>query len=101
MVGRRFTPNEIVRTLREVDALRAAGMTVRDAVREVSVSEVSYRRWRRIYEGMSEAQLRRIKQLERENRLLRKTVAQLQTDNLRIRSEVSALRARQEGGRRS
>ena len=96
MVGRRFSPREIVEKLRTVDALLAEGRTISQAVKTIRVSEVTYRRWRRDFAGMNEAQLRRLKQLEQENRVLRRAVSQLQIDNLRVRSEA---RARSRGRR--
>ena len=46
----------------------------------MGVSEQSFYRWKRKYDGMSVAELRRLRQLEEENRKLKKLVADLALD---------------------
>ena len=53
-----------------------------DAIRQVGVSEVSYYRWRKEYGGLKTDQLKRLKQLEKENERLRKAVSDLTLDKL-------------------
>ena len=50
--------------------------------RELGVSEQTYYRWRREYGGMKTSQARRLKELEKETRLLKRAVTDLTLDNL-------------------
>ncbi len=87
MARKRHKPDEIVTRLRQVEVLRGQGVTMADAVRQIGVSELTYR-WRTEYGGMSRDQLRQMKELQKENERLRKAVADLTLDKL-ILSEAS------------
>ena len=80
MPRKRFKPEEIVTDLRQV--LQSRGMSVADAIRQIGVSEVTYYRWRKEYGGMKTDQLKRLKELEKENQRLRKAVSDLTLDKL-------------------
>jgi len=82
MGRKRFRPEEIITKLREADILIGQGRTVAEAIRALSVSEVTYYRWRQEYGGMSTSQARRLKELEQENARLRKAVSDLTLDKL-------------------
>jgi transposase-like protein len=60
----------------------ANGKTVRDVCRGIGVSEQTYYRWRRDFGGMKASQAKRLKELEKENRHLKRAVADLTVDNL-------------------
>ena len=53
-----------------------------DAIRQIGVSEVSYYRWRKEFGGMKADQLKRLKELEKENERLRRAVSDLTLDKL-------------------
>jgi putative transposase len=53
-----------------------------DAIRSIGVTEVTYYRWRSEYGGMKLNQVKRLKELEVENGLLRKAVSDLTLDKL-------------------
>ena len=74
---RMHTPEEIVAKLRQVEVLLAEGKAVSEAVRAIAVSEATYHRWRAEYGGLKLGQVKRLKELERENARLRKAVADL------------------------
>lgn len=76
----RHTPNQIITKLRAVEAALAEGRTVAEAVRDIQVSEQTYYRWKREYGQMDRDQLKRLKELEKENRRLKKLVADLSLD---------------------
>ena len=57
-------------------------MTSADAIRQVGVSEVTFYRWRKEYGGMGADQLKRLKELEKENQRLRQAVSDLTLDKL-------------------
>ena len=62
--------------------LQGQGSSVVDAIRQIGVTEVTYYRWRREYGGMKTDQLRRLKELEKENQRLRRAVSDLTLDKL-------------------
>ena len=57
-------------------------MTIAGAIREIGVSEVTFYRWRKDYGGMRADQLKRLKELEKENERLRRAVSDLTLDKL-------------------
>ena len=77
-MGRKsFTAEQIIFKLREVEVLIGQGESVAAACRKIAVTEQTYYRWRREYGGMGTEQLKRLKELERENLRLRRVVADL------------------------
>ena len=82
MARKRFKPEEIVAKLRQVEVLQGQGMSAADAIRRIGVTEVTYYRWRREYGGMKTDQLRRLKELEKENQRLRRAVSDLTLDKV-------------------
>ena len=85
MARKRHKPEEIVAKLRQVDVLSGQGTSVAEAVRSIGVTEVTYYRWRQEYGGLKTDQVRRMKELERENQRLRQAVADLTLDKLILR----------------
>lgn len=75
-------PEDIVSKLRQVDVLTSQGSTVADAIRQIGVTEITYYRWRKEYGGLKSDQVRRIKELEKENLQLRRAVSDLTLDKL-------------------
>ncbi|WP_390890115.1 IS3 family transposase [Roseomonas mucosa] len=71
------TPEEIVAKLRQAEVLIGQGRTVADAVRAIGVTEPTYYRWRTEFGGLKLDQVKRLKELERENARLRKAVSDL------------------------
>ena len=82
MARKRERPEDIVSKLRQVEVLQGQGMTVAEAVRKIGVSEQTFYRWRKQYGGMSRGQLKRLKELEKENARLRRAVSDLTLDKL-------------------
>jgi len=82
MLKRIYKPEEIVAKLRQVDILTSQGSSVADAIRQIGVTEVTYYRWRKEYGGLKIDQVRRIKELEKENLRLRRAVSDLTLDKL-------------------
>ena len=83
-----FTPEQIIKKLREAEILLSRGDKVEQVIRKLGVSDVTYYRWRKEYGGMQIEQARRLKDLEKENARLKKLVADLSLDNA-ILKEVS------------
>jgi putative transposase len=67
----KFTEEQIIRVLKEVDA----GAKVQDVIRRMGVSEQTFYRWKAKYGGMDVNEAKRLKQLEDENRRLKTMVA--------------------------
>jgi putative transposase len=82
MAGKREKPEQIVAKLRQVEVLQGQGMTIVDAARQIGVSEQTVYRWRKQYGGMNRDQLKRLKELEKENQRLRRVVSDLTLDKL-------------------
>ena len=97
MPKKRYTPEEIVAKLRQVDVVVSQGQNIADAIRQIGVSEVTYYRWRQEYGGLKADQVKRLKQLEQENSRLRRAVSDLTLDKLILqeaaRMHVSERRA--------
>jgi len=75
--------------LREAEILLSQGQTVPEAARQLGVTEQSYYRWRKEYEGMDKSQARRLQELERENTRLKKLVADLSLDKAILEEALS------------
>ena len=82
MARRKYTPEQIISKLREVEVALAQGSTVARAVRGIEVTEQTYYRWRREYGGLNVEQARRLKELEKENLRLRRAVSDLTLDKM-------------------
>ncbi len=77
-MGRRsYRPERIINKLREVEILLSQGSTVGEAARKIGVTDMTYYRWRREYGGMRIEQVKRLKELEKENTRLKNLVADL------------------------
>ena len=79
MAGKRDKPEEIVAKFRQVEVLQGQGQgqSIADAVGQIGVTQQTYYRWRKRYGGMGREQLRRLKELEKENLRLRRAVSDL------------------------
>ena len=85
MKRRRHTPEQVVRKLREAERLLAEGRTIPEVAKELEVSENTFHRWRVQYGGMKADDVKRLKELERENQSLKRIVAnkELEIDALK------------------
>jgi transposase-like protein len=88
MKRKRHTPEQIIRKLREAEALLSSGRTVPEVARELGVSETTFHRWRNQYGGMKAEEARRLRELERENARLKRIVAE-QVLDISILKEVA------------
>jgi len=77
---RRHTPEQIIRKLAEGHKLMAGGMTVAEVCREFGIAESSWHRWLSRYGGMKAADAKRLKELELENSVLKKLLAEAELD---------------------
>jgi transposase-like protein len=88
MGRKRFTPEQIIKKLREAEILINKGQNVAEVIRKLGVSEQTYYRWRKEYGGMGIEQTKRLKELEKENVRLKKLVADLSLDNAILKETV-------------
>ena len=78
----RYSAEQIIAKLREVEVMLSQGTTAAQACKQIGVVEQTYYRWRREYGGLKVTQAKRLKDLEKENTRLRKAVADLTLDKL-------------------
>ena len=81
MPRKSYTPDQIIGKLREAELLIHKGLSAREDIRKIDVSEHTYYKWRKEYGGLRVAQARKLKGLEKENARLKKLVAELSLDN--------------------
>jgi transposase-like protein len=77
MPKKRFSSEQIIAKLRQIEVQLAQGKSIALACKDAGISEQSYYRWRKEYGGLQIEQARRLKDLERENTRLRRLVADL------------------------
>lgn len=85
MKKRRFSEEQIIRILKEAEALG----NVREVCRQNNVIEQTFYRWRNKYGGMEVSDAKRLKGLEKENAELKKLVAELTLDNRMLKDVLS------------
>ena len=78
MTRKRFSEEDILGILRQIDLDLASGGTVETAVRSAGISDATYYKWRKLYGGMGKSQLRALKDMEKENARLKRIVAELE-----------------------
>ncbi len=85
MKKKRFTEAQIAFALRQAES----GTPVAEIIRKIGISEVTFYRWKKKYAGLGVAELRRLKQLEDENRRLKRMVADLSLDKQMLQDVLS------------
>lgn len=77
---KRHSPEQIVKKLRDGDALLNAGKDLAAVLQALEISEATWNRWRAQYGGMKSEAAKRLKELEDENRRLKQIVAEKELD---------------------
>jgi putative transposase len=72
----KFTESQIAFALKQAET----GTPVKEVIRKMGISEQTFYNWKKKYGGLGVSELRRLKQLEEENRELKKLVADLSLD---------------------
>jgi putative transposase len=80
MKGKKHKPEQIIKKLREADAMLAAEKSIGQVCQALEISEQTYHRWRNQYGGMKAGEAKRLKELDDENKRLKKVVAELTLD---------------------
>lgn len=81
----KFTDEQIVRAVREVEA----GTTQGEIARRLGVSEQTVYRWKERFGGMQVSEARRLRQLEEENARLKKLLADVMLDKEMLQTALS------------
>jgi putative transposase len=82
---KRFTEAQIAFALRQA----ASGTSVAEITRKMGVSDVTFYRWKKLYANLGVAEIRRLKQLEEDNRRLKQLVADLMLDKQMLQDVLS------------
>jgi len=85
MPRKRFTEGQIVYALK----LAESGTPAKEVCRKMGVTETTFYQWKKKYGGMGTTELRRLKQLESENRKLKQMVADLSLDKHMLQEVLS------------
>jgi transposase-like protein len=88
MSRKRYTAEQIIGLLREADVKISQGRSIGQICREMGISEQTYYRWRQEYGGMKTAQVKKLKDLEKENTRLKRAVADLTLDKLILKEAL-------------
>jgi putative transposase len=72
---KRHSPEQVVRKLRDAEAMLNAGKDLAAVLQTLEVSEATFHRWRTQYGGMKAEEAKRLKELEDENKRLKQLVA--------------------------
>ncbi len=81
MAKKRHTGEQIISKLREAEILLAKGTKMLQVCRQIGITEQTYYRWRKEYGGVRTDQVKRLKELEKQNVRLKRVVADLTLDN--------------------
>lgn len=84
MARRRYSEEQIGFALRQAED----GTPVPELCRKLGVAEATFYRWKKQYAGLGIAEIRRLKQLEEENRRLKQVVADLTLDKAMLQDVV-------------
>ncbi len=81
----RFTEQQIAYVLRQAES----GVPIEEITRKMGVTQATFYRWKKKFAGMGVAELRRLRQLEEENKKLKRLVADLSLDKAMLQDVLS------------
>jgi len=81
----KFSETQIISILKAVEA----GRSVRDVCREHEVSDATYYKWKSKYGGMQTSDIKRLRELEDENRRLKKMYAELSLEHVMLKEVLT------------
>ncbi len=81
----RFSEHQIARILKEVEG----GRTVKEVCREYGFSDATYYNWKARYGGMEASDIKRLRELEEENRRLKQMYADLSLENRALKDVIA------------
>lgn len=80
----KFTEQQIAFALRQAES----GTTVAEVCRKMGISDATFYNWKKKYGGLGVSELRRLRQLEEENRKLKQLVADLSLDKVMLQEVI-------------
>ena len=92
MARKRFSDEDILNLLRQIELEVACGGDVQSACRNAGISNATYYTWRKRYGGMAKSQLAEFKALEKENTRLKRIVTDLELDRLILKETLDYLK---------
>ena len=92
MARKRYSDEDVLRVLREIEVSLADGLDVVSACRKAGVSDATYYTWRKKFGGVGRTQLAEKKALEKENARLKRIVADLELDKLILKETLDYLK---------
>ena len=81
----KFTEEQIAFALKQAES----GISVEEICRKMGISQATFYAWRKKFGGLGVAELRRLRQLEEENRKLKQLVADLSLDKVMLQDVLS------------
>lgn len=81
----KFTEDQIAFALKQAEL----GTRVEEVCRKIGISEATFYLWKKRYSGVGPSELRRLRQLEEENRKLKQIVADLSLDKAMLQAVVA------------
>jgi len=85
MKKKRFTEEQITKVLKEYEG----GREIKDLCRELGITATTFYNWRKKYSGMDSSQLKRLKELESENKKLKQMYADAALDIVALKDVIS------------
>jgi len=92
MARKRYSDEDILKLLREIELNLASGNDVPTACRSAGISDATYYTWRKKFGGMGRSQLTEFKALQKENQRLKKIVADLELDKVILKESLDFLK---------
>jgi putative transposase len=90
MPKKTFTEEQIAHVLRHAtQGVPRAGVPVAELIRKTGITEQTFYRWKKKFAGMGVAELRRLRQLEEENKKLKQLVADLSLDKTMLQEVIA------------
>ena len=85
MKRKRFSVEQVVAVVKQAEL----GMPVADLIRKVGITEQTFYRWKKPYQGLESEQVRELKQLQEENTRLKRVVAELTLDKVMLQDVLA------------
>ncbi len=92
MARKRYSDEDCLKLLREIELQLAAGSDIATSCRSAGISDATYYTWRKRFGGMGRAQLSELRALQKENGRLKKIVAELELDKLILKESLDYLK---------
>lgn len=84
MRGKRFTEEQIAFALKQAET----GVSIAEVCRKMGIAESTFFNWKKKFSGLGVSELRRLRQLEEENRKLKQLVADLSLDKIMLQDVI-------------